>query len=60
MSYSSWIADENIFEYNENKERYTLSSRLPRGFKEALVQIEEAYQKQPQRVNSFVLLLYLN
>lgn len=47
---SSWIADDQIYEYAENKERYSQVTRTLKGFKEALAQIEEAHQKQPEKV----------
>ncbi|CAL1538141.1 unnamed protein product [Lymnaea stagnalis] len=40
----AWIQEENIYRYPEYKSKYEGSSRIPRGFKEALEAIENEYQ----------------
>ncbi|XP_059145552.1 cytokine-like nuclear factor N-PAC [Physella acuta] len=40
----AWIQEENIYPYPEYKSKYEGSSRIPRGFKEALEAIENEHQ----------------
>ncbi|XP_005096212.1 putative oxidoreductase GLYR1 [Aplysia californica] len=40
----AWIQEENIYLYPEYKSKYEGSSRIPRGFKEALEAIENEHQ----------------
>ena len=47
---SSWVADNQIYEYAKNKEIFSIRKRSPKGFQEALAQIEEAALKQPEKV----------
>ncbi|BFZ24424.1 hypothetical protein BsWGS_27463 [Bradybaena similaris] len=40
----AWIQEENIYRYPEYKSKYEGSSRIPKGFKEALEAIENEHQ----------------
>ena len=41
--------EESIYRYVDHKDQFETLSRVPRGFKEALVAIEEALQKHPEQ-----------
>ncbi|XP_041358093.1 putative oxidoreductase GLYR1 isoform X2 [Gigantopelta aegis] len=43
----AWIPEESILLYPFNRDKFTSSSRIPKGFKEALEAIEDAYKALP-------------
>lgn len=46
LSCSNWILADNIFDYESNKEKYSLIAKPLRGFKEGLLQIEKELSKK--------------
>lgn len=45
--FSAWIAEDAVYPYAELREKYASATRIPRGFKEALEAIEDAWQALP-------------
>ncbi|XP_071087498.1 cytokine-like nuclear factor N-PAC isoform X5 [Haliotis cracherodii] len=43
----AWIPEESIHLYADNRNKYSLTSRIPRGFKEAIEAIEDALKALP-------------
>lgn len=41
---SAWIPEDSIYRYVEFKSKYEASTRMPKGFKEALETIESEHQ----------------
>ena len=37
---SAWITHDNMWQFEKYKDRFTLSTRIPRGFKEALEAVD--------------------
>ncbi|XP_046363125.1 putative oxidoreductase GLYR1 isoform X4 [Haliotis rufescens] len=46
----AWIPEESIHLYADNRNKYSLTSRIPRGFKEAIEAIEDALKALPASV----------
>ncbi|XP_046547220.1 putative oxidoreductase GLYR1 homolog [Haliotis rubra] len=46
----AWIPEESIHLYADNRNKYSLTSRIPRGFKEAIEAIEDAIKALPASV----------
>ncbi|KAL5012099.1 hypothetical protein ScPMuIL_010650 [Solemya velum] len=44
----AWIPEDTIWSYARNRDRFTLASRIPKGFKEALEAIEDALKALPE------------
>jgi len=47
---SAWVPYETVFPYIGNKEKFLLTSRLPRGFKEAIEAMEDAIKNMTEEV----------
>ncbi|KAK3599504.1 hypothetical protein CHS0354_006633 [Potamilus streckersoni] len=45
----AWIPEDSIFHYMSNKERFMLTTRVPRGFKEAIEAMEDAVKALPEQ-----------
>ncbi|XP_074651206.1 uncharacterized protein LOC141905974 isoform X2 [Tubulanus polymorphus] len=43
----AYISEDNLWPYAENKSRFVMSSRIPRGFKEAVEAIDDFMKNQP-------------
>lgn len=50
--FSAWIPEDTIWSYARNRDRFTLASRIPKGYKEALEAIEDALKALPEEVSS--------
>ncbi len=45
---SGWIPEEQIHHYVDSKDRFMITNRLPKGFKEAVEAIEDVIKTLPQ------------
>ncbi|KAL3878962.1 hypothetical protein ACJMK2_031286 [Sinanodonta woodiana] len=45
----AWIPEDSIFHYMSNKEKFLLTTRVPRGFKEAIEAMEDAVKALPEQ-----------
>ncbi|XP_025085652.1 glyoxylate/succinic semialdehyde reductase 1-like isoform X2 [Pomacea canaliculata] len=45
----AWIPEDSVYPYLQFRDKYTEATRIPRGFKEALEAIEDAWQALPER-----------
>lgn len=48
--FSAWVPVETVYPYIGNKEKFLLTTRIPRGFKEAIEAIEDAIKALPEEV----------
>ena len=46
---SAWIPEDSIYPYLKLRDKYQGATRIPRGFKEAIEAIEDAWQALPVR-----------
>ena len=51
LFFSAWIPDESIYNFKENKEKFTPTNRIPRGFKEALEAVDDVMKAMPEEVS---------
>ena len=49
FSNSAWIPEDSIYPYLKLRDKYQGATRIPRGFKEAIEAIEDAWQALPVR-----------
>lgn len=47
---SAWIPEDSIYLYEDNRTKFLLSQRIPRGYKEAIEAIEDALKNRPSEV----------
>lgn len=47
---SAWVPFDTVYPYIGNKEKFLLTNRIPRGFREAIEAIEDAVKSMPQEV----------
>ncbi|XP_062594562.1 cytokine-like nuclear factor N-PAC, partial [Saccostrea cucullata] len=43
----AWIPEENVYLYSDHRDKFKLSKRIPKGFKEALEAIEDELKEKP-------------
>ena len=49
------MIEDTIYPYLEYKEKYMINSRIPKGFKEAVVKMEDALKTAPDDVSVIAL-----
>ena len=54
--HSAFVLEDQMWPFMENKSKFMLSSRIPRGFKEAVEAMEDAVKTQPHTLVSTLLL----
>jgi len=50
LFFSAWVPYDTVFPYIGNKEKFLLTNRIPRGFKEAIEAMEDAIKALPEEV----------
>ena len=46
------MAEDQLFSYADNRSRFLLSNRIPKGFKEAIEAIDDAQKQLPVQVSA--------
>ncbi|XP_029648675.1 putative oxidoreductase GLYR1 isoform X1 [Octopus sinensis] len=46
----AWVQEDSIYNYQDNKSKYTLTSRIPRGYNVAIEAIEDVIKAMPSQV----------
>ena len=49
---SAWIHEDSIWPYLDFKSRFLLTTRIPKGFKEAVESIEDCVKNLPKQVRT--------
>ena len=54
--FSAWIHEDSIWPYVDFKSRFLLTTRIPRGYKEALESIEDCVKNLPKQVCDMIVI----
>ena len=47
LYYSAWIQEEHLYLYNDHKDKFKMTKKIPRGYKEALEAIDAELKAKP-------------
>ena len=55
-SFSAWVQEDSIWNYADNKAKFTVTSRIPRGYNVAIEAIEDVIKAMPSQVGHICLI----
>ena len=59
VHFSAWVLEDMIWPFVQFKSRFTLTQRIPRGFKEAVEATEDVIKAMPQVCKPIYILLHI-